>query len=77
MVLIKNLKFPDPFFLGKMDREKEFGDVLDRRLVLLKRNKKQTAVINIKKYKRICGKKKEFNLTFRLFQHTSLEVINR
>ena len=31
----------------------------------LRRNKKQTAVINIGKYKR---KKKDFNLTFRVFQ---------
>ena len=69
MVLIKNFKSPDG--------EKEFGDVLDRKLILLRRNKKQTAVINIKKYKRFCGKKKEFNLTFRMFQHTSSEVINR
>ena len=43
----------------------------------LRRNKKQTAVINIRKYKRNSGKKKGFILTFRMFQHTSSEVVNR
>jgi len=34
--------------------------VAEKRLILkLRRNKKQTAVINIKKYKRISGKKKK------------------
>ena len=42
-----------------------------------RRNKKQTAVINIRKYKRVSGKKKGFILTFRMFQHTSSEVVNR
>ena len=48
-----------------------------RTMALLRRNKKQTAVINIRKYKRISGKKKGFILTFRMFQHTSSEVVNR
>ena len=47
------------------------------RMCCLRRNKKQTAVINIRKYKRISGKKKGFILTFRMFQHTSSEVVNR
>ena len=34
-------------------------------LIRLRRNKKQTSVLNIGKYKR---KKKDFNLTFRMFQ---------
>jgi len=42
-----------------------------RTMALLRRNKKQTVVINIRKYKRISGKKKGFILTFRMFQHTS------
>ena len=43
----------------------------------LRRNKKQTAVINIRQYKcGISGKKKNFNLTFRMFQHISSEVLN-
>ena len=48
-----------------------------RTMALLRRNKKQTAVINIRKYKRISEKKKGFSLTFRMFQHTSSEVGNR
>ena len=43
----------------------------------LRRNKKQTAVINIRKYKRISGKKKGLVLTVRMFQNTSSEVVNR
>ena len=46
-------------------------------LLSLRRNKKQTAVINIRKYKRISGKKKGFVLTFRMFQRTSSGVVNR
>ena len=44
-----------------------------------KRNKKQTAVINIRKYKHIFeAERKVFNLTFRMFQHHTIsEVINR
>ena len=40
-------------------------------LVFKRRNVKQTALINMKKHKRISGKKKDFNSTFRMFQHTS------
>ena len=45
--------------------------------LILRRNKKQTPVINIRKYKRISGKKKDLNLKFRMFQRTSSEVLNR
>jgi len=38
---------------------------------------KTAAVINIRKYKRISEKKKGFILTFRMFQQTSSEVVNR
>ena len=48
-----------------------------RTMALLRRNKKQTAVINIRNYKRISGKNKGFISTFRMFRHTSLEVVNR
>jgi len=44
-------------------------------IACLRRNKKQTAVINIRKYKRISGKKKGFILTFRMFQHTSFFLL--
>ena len=42
----------------------------------LRRNKKQTAVINLRKYRRI-SEKRDFNLMFRMFQRASSEVINR
>jgi len=48
-----------------------------RTMALLRRNKKQTAVVNIRKYKRISGKKKGFILTFRMFRHPTSEVVNR
>ena len=52
-------------------------DIGIQTMALLRRNKKQTAVINIRKYKLISGKKKGFILTFRMFEHTSSEVVNR
>ena len=52
-------------------------DILFFGRLSLRRNKKQTAAINIRKYKRISGKKKDFNLKFRMFQPTSSEVLNR
>ena len=45
--------------------------------LILRRNKKKSPVINIRKYKRISGKKKDLNLKFRMFQRTSSEVLNR
>ena len=35
MVSVENSKLQHPLFLGKIDREKVFGDVLDRELVFL------------------------------------------
>ena len=45
------------------------------RVVRLRSNKKQTEVINIRRYKRIAGKKLNCNLTLRMLRHTSSEVI--
>ena len=35
MVSVENSKLQHPLFLGKIGREKVFGDVLDRKLVFL------------------------------------------
>ena len=35
MVLVKNVKFLNPFFLGKIGLDKVFGVVLDRKVAIL------------------------------------------
>ena len=63
-------------FLQREDFSTTFSDSSSCSILLkarlLRRNKKQTAVINIRTYKRVSGKKKGVILTFRMFQHTSL-----
>ena len=71
------------FIRSKLGRKHQFcflnewvrssGDYFQ--VVRLRSNKKQTEVINIRRYKRIAGKKLNCNLTLRMFRHTSSEVI--
>ena len=53
-----------------------YFNLLFGHLSFLKRQKANCRDKHIRKYQRISGKK-DFNLMFRMFQHTSSEVINR